>query len=299
MQQQVDIPQVFKVVTHEALARMKLPIDSWRASALRRFGDAMMPRFGGWLSDLDKQIGLEGIRAAAHTSLTRMGQTTIVSNAVSVPKEGPVLILANHPGAYDVAHLLAATPRDDSRVIAGTDAFDLLPHGKHHFLYTSNAKRKRKLGETTQMIIDALRKGECIMMFPRGAIEPDPRWLPGARQTLQHWRRSMERIAESVPDLTTVPASLSGSLSRKALEHWSVRFYGNQMLRARGAAILQTGSSLARPDQWRTDVSVQFGTALSGADELFGRVSAEMNRLYTLARDPEWPITSRANGWLG
>lgn len=298
MQQQIDIQEVFQVTTREAIQRMKLPIDSWRATALRRFGEASFPRFSKWLVDVDREIGQAGISKAAQRSLSHMGQTTTVINAAALPQSGPLLILANHPGAVDFVHLFAASPRDDVQVVAGTDAMEMLPNGKQHFLYTSRTSQRRRRGETTQAIVDRLREGGCVLMFPRGVIEPDPRWMPGARQTLMQWRRSMERIAASVPDLTTVPTAISGALSLRALSHWSVRFNGNQMLRSRGAAILQTGSSLINPSKWRTDVTVHFGQPQIQAEQLYDRVSAEMNRLYTLVRDPVWPITDRVQGWL-
>jgi len=58
-----------------------------------------------------------------------------------------------------------------------------------------------------------------VLTFPGGEIEPDPAVLPGAGAALERWSGSLDLFARLVPDLTVVPAVVSGVLSPTALRN--------------------------------------------------------------------------------
>jgi hypothetical protein len=64
-----------------------------------------------------------------------------------------------------------------------------------------------------------LRRQGTLLLFPGGQIEPDPALLPDAAAALDAWSESVDLFARLVPDLTIVPALVSGVLSPAALRH--------------------------------------------------------------------------------
>jgi hypothetical protein len=166
----------------------------------------------------DRIVGQSGLGPGGAWALERMVRHVDVAGRENVPREGPLLLVVNHPGLADTVALFATIPRPDLRVVAAERPFlDALPNTSRHLLPVAEASPGRfgLIRATTRH----LRGGGAVLTFPGGRIEPDPAVLPGAIKALERWSASMALFTRLVPGLTIVPVVVSGVLSPAALRN--------------------------------------------------------------------------------
>jgi hypothetical protein len=166
----------------------------------------------------DEIVGESGLAAGGAWALGRMVRRVEVEGRENVPTEGPLLLVANHPGLADSLALFAVAPRRDLRVVAAERPFlEALPNTSR-YLMTVPETSPGRLG-VVRSAAQHLMRGGAVLTFPGGEIEPDPAVLPGAVEALMRWTGSADLFARLVPDLTVVPAAVSGVLSPTALRN--------------------------------------------------------------------------------
>ncbi len=173
-------------------------------------------RLARQVATYDEIVGESGLAAGGAWAVERMARRVEVEGLENVPREGPLLLAANHPGLSDTVVLFAATPRADLRVVAAERPFlDALPNTSRYLLTLAEDEQGhlRLIRGATRH----LRSGGAILTFPGGRIEPDPAVLSGAVEALEHWSASVDLFARLVPDLVVVPVIVSGVLSPTAL----------------------------------------------------------------------------------
>lgn len=175
-------------------------------------------RLARQVATYDRVVGESGLRAGGAWALERMARRVEVEGRENVPREGPLLIAANHPGLGDSLALFATIPRTDLRVVAAVrPLLDALPNTSRYLLTVAEASPGR-FG-LVRAATRHLRDGGAVLTFPGGRIEPDPAVLPGAAEALERWSASVGLFARLVPGLTVVPAIVSGVLSPTALRN--------------------------------------------------------------------------------
>ena len=173
-------------------------------------------RLARQVATYDAIVGESGLAAGGVWALERMARHVEVEGRENVVPDGPVLLVANHPGLADALAVFAATPRADLRVVAAERPFlEALPNTSRYLITVSEASPGRSVRAATRY----LRDGGAILTFPGGRIEPDPAVLPGATGALERWSGSLDLFARLVPGLTVVPAVVSGVLSPAALRN--------------------------------------------------------------------------------
>jgi hypothetical protein len=166
----------------------------------------------------DEIVGESGLAAGGAWALERMVRRVEVEGGENVPPEGPLLLVANHPGLADSVALFSAVPRRDLRVMAAERPFlKALPNTSRYLMTVPEASPGR-LG-VIRSTAQHLKRGGAVLTFPGGEIEPDPAVLPGAIEALMRWSGSPDLFARLVPGLTVVPAVVSGVLSPTALRN--------------------------------------------------------------------------------
>ncbi len=166
----------------------------------------------------DGIVGESGLSAGGVWALGLMSRGVEVEGRESVPREGPLLLVSNHPGLADAVALFAATPRADLRVVAARrPLLEALPNTSRHLIPVSEASPDRFGAVRTAT--RHMRAGGALLTFPGGEIEPDPAVLPGAAGALERWSGSLDLFMRLVPDLTVVPVVVSGVLSPTALRN--------------------------------------------------------------------------------
>ncbi len=174
--------------------------------------------FARQVAEYDQRVGRVGLTQASAWLLQQFAGQLQIIDAHHVPSHGPVMIAANHPGASDTLALFASIPRPDLATIAADRPFlRALPNLQAHLINISDAVEDRMIAVRT--IAREFRQGRAILTFPAGKIEPDPRVLPGAGESLDSWSDSIGVFARLVPDLQIVPTIVSGVLSPHALSN--------------------------------------------------------------------------------
>jgi hypothetical protein len=175
-------------------------------------------RLARQVATYDDIVGESGLATGGAWALERMVRRVEVEGLENVPREGPLLLAANHPGLSDAVVLFANTPRADLRVLAAERPFlNALPNTSRYLLTVSEQPQVRfRLVRTAAR---HLRRGGAVLTFPGGKIEPDPALMPGAIEALEHWSTSVDLFARLVPDLAVVPVIVSGVISPTALRN--------------------------------------------------------------------------------
>jgi hypothetical protein len=224
-------------------------------------------RLARQVATYDEIVGESGLAAGGAWALERMARSVEVEGRENVPVDGPVLLTANHPGLADSLALFATIAREDLRVVAAENPFlDALPNTSQHLIPVSEDSSGR-LG-AVRTAARHLKRDGALLTFPGGKIEPDPAVLPGARDALERWSESLDLFARLVPDLTVVPAVVSGVLSPTALRNPLIFVRRGRRDREWLAATLQ----MLTPALRNVTTRVVFGRPISTGDVPDGSV---------------------------
>jgi len=197
-------------------------------------------RFVADVAEMDSAIALGGLPAGADLVLSRYAGTVTVRGAERVPRSGPLVVVANHPGTVDVPalwRLLAA--RDDLRIIALDRPFlHAVPHLESRLLYVKGDAHGR--AGLVRGVADHLRSGGAVLTFPAGAIEPDPvQRLEAALNSLATWGNGVELLVRLVPGAAVFPVAVSGVISQRMMLSPLARWRATPPERELAAATLQ------------------------------------------------------------
>jgi 1-acyl-sn-glycerol-3-phosphate acyltransferase len=199
--------------------------------------------------------------------LTRFVQGVEVRGAEGIPTSGPLILAANHPGAYDVTIFIANQPREDLKIIASdVNAIRYLPHVAPHFIFVGRE------GDDTHTRMTAfraaerhLRDGGAVFLFPTGIVNPDPAISPGAHEALEGWSHSLELFMHRVPETRLVPGIISGVISPSWLRSPLVRIRKGWVSRQKLAEVFEVLQQIIFPGSVPLSPKVSFGQPLSVA----------------------------------
>lgn len=203
-------------------------------------------RFALTVLEFDRRVELDGLQAAAGWGVEQFAAEVQLLGAEHLPRIGPALFVANHPGITDTLALYAALSRNDLYTVAAVRPFlaALGNVGKRLIFVDENAHTH--LG-VVRSVTRHLRSGGSVLTFPAGKIEPDPAVLPGAGAALDEWTDSISLFARLVPETQIVPVLVSGVFSPRALASPLARLRRRQADRERFAAMLQVAAARRYP----------------------------------------------------
>jgi hypothetical protein len=187
-------------------------------------------RLGEVLARFDARIDVVGISRAAGEVLEALGAE--LRRDGTCPGSGPVLIVANHPGAYDALATLGALGRDDVALIAADRPFlRALPRLGQHLLFVADAPepttstraptKERTVLARARGLREALawlERGGVLVQFGAGAIEPDARFSGRDDAVLGAWGDGTGLLADRAlrRGAAIVPCFVSGVHSPRA-----------------------------------------------------------------------------------
>jgi hypothetical protein len=240
-------------------------------------------RFARLAARCDDVVANAGFREAMHQILPFLVREVCHRGVEHIPREGPLLIVSNHPGTYDSLAIAASLPRDDLQIVAaGFHTLRNLPHASRHLIFVD-----RQLPANVSAVRSAirhLRSGGALLMFP-GRLEPDPVLLPGATEALRTWSRSVQLLLDSVPGIRALVTIVSGVISPAFLHSPVTRLGTETHNRLAIAEVTQVIAQMLFPNWVRVRPRISFGIPKTvdelgrDGDTLLQSVIAEAGRL--------------------
>ena len=194
------------------------PVPRWLRFLLIPLFWPVAHKFALLTSQLDRQIESSGVIEAARWFLPHFVDAIRTNGISHIPQTGPALIAGNHPGAYDIFALISNLPRQDIKIIVSDERFyRTLPHLNPYLIYVTHDPHNRMAA--VRLMLQHLRQGGAVIIFPTGRVDPDPAFLPAALEELGRWSDSLEILLRKVPETCLVLAITSGVLSPKILNN--------------------------------------------------------------------------------
>lgn len=220
-------------------------------------------RLGEILATFDARVATGGLGRAAREVVSRLGARIDVTG--ECPPRGPVLIVTNHPGAYDALALMGSLGRDDARLVASDRAFlRAMPNLSHdHLIFISETEQTgpRAIAARARGAVRALDwigEGHVLVHFGAGEIEPDVRF-PHDGDVLGSWGPGTNVLAKRAvaKGAAVVPCFISGVHSPRAKRLFFVRW-----AEARGITTIAPLVQATMSGYRDVEVSIRFGAPI-------------------------------------
>lgn len=215
-------------------------------------------RLARTLARFDADVGAKGLHAAARDVLFALGAALDVQGPV--PSRGPVLLVTNHPGAYDSLAMMAALGRDDVALVAAeTKMLGAMPHVGDHLVFVADSRTRGSAPARAaglRRALDLLARGGALVQYGAGAIEPDAKFLRRGDDLLGTWWEGTGALVRRATSLgaAVVPAFVSGVHSQRAKRLPFVRY-----AEARGITTIAPLVQATVPGFRDVRVTVRFG----------------------------------------
>jgi putative hemolysin len=189
---------------------------------------AISRSLGRSLARFDGDVASAGLARASAAVLEDLGATWRRFGETPAGS-GPLVVVSNHPGAFDALALIAATGRDDLAVLAADRAFlRAMPNLSRHLIFVSEADgAAASRMRAVRRALRHLASGGALLHFGAGRIEPDPAFLLDPRaEILAPWHPGCAvfvRAAARHGGLA-IPAVVAGVHSPKAKRALLTRF---------------------------------------------------------------------------
>lgn len=266
---------VFAIIT-EIMRVMNLRGKSWARPILGSILRLPVSRLAEKLIRLDENVAALGWSAAMGKFLADFVTDYQVKGLENVPRRGPVLIVCNHPGSYDMPILSTVMGRDDLKIIASDiSIIRQLPSIMEHFIFISTDPYKSML--TVRSALRHLMQGGGVLIFPRGDVEPDQGVTPGGMPDFEHWSSSLELFLRKAPQTRVLAVFAKGVLSRRWFNSSLARLWKKPARRQKVAEVFQVAQQLIGEKGFSLTPSLSFSTLLT-VDDL-GSVEAPSGKL--------------------
>ena len=167
---------------------------------------------------------------------------------------------------YDSIGAVVTVGREDVRVVAARrEFFRVLPHISNHLL-TIETDTSLRL-EAVRHIIQSLKDGQAVIIFPSGKLEPEPSLMPGAVASLDQWSASVGVFLSKVPETRLLPILISQTLSPKAWQSWLARLPKTQKRRHQAAMGWQfLKQRVSKDSAWKMPLRTDTGRIQTASD---------------------------------
>lgn len=261
------ISTIRRNATEEIVAALGLP----RQGLARRIcGPLFWPPahlFARLLADVDQPAREGGLPEAARRLLPGFVRGVVTAGVENIPRQGPLIIVSNHPGAYDALVILANVPRRDVKfVVSDVPVLHSVPSVSSYLIYTPPQPERR--AQAAREIMRTLRQGGAVLIYPSGLVDPDPASMPGAEQALNLWSRSIALILSKVPETLLQVAIVSGVLAPACLRSPLVRLPKERWRQQKLAEFIQVIQQLIVKRDYKLTPRVYYSEPCLIGDEL-------------------------------
>jgi 1-acyl-sn-glycerol-3-phosphate acyltransferase len=222
-------------------------------------------RFGRIAARADAEVQASGLSGGSRRILPDLGLHPIVRGAGRLPREGPLVLTANHPGGFDSVAILSCVPRRDMKVFISDVPFTrAFAFARDYFIYVPKDAGGRHA--SLRISIDHLERGGSLLIFAHGDVEPDPELGPGADAAIQEWSKSVEIMLRRVPEAWLQVAIVSGVIMPKFARSPLVRIRKTAARRQKLAEVLQICQQMLFPKSVHIDVHISFAQPVKPAE---------------------------------
>ncbi len=257
----VSVAELSARLEYEVFRVAGWPRGDWRRKLLGWLLAKPFHQLANVLAVFDEDIRRFGLAVALTRLLEHYACNIEWAAEQPLPQSGPLIVACNHPGTFDGFVLASLLRREDVKVIAREmPLLRYLPQVSRHLIFSTRdmSQRALVLGE----VIQHLRSGGVLLTFPRGTVEPDPAWMPGAMAEVRHWLPSLEFWLRKVPETKLVIGIISQVISPFALKMAGLFF--RQRWNAQVAAeIMQVAFQVRFPENWKIQPRVTFSAPLN------------------------------------
>jgi len=219
-------------------------------------------RFVEIISHADEAVGEGGMSNGCRSVVHDFSIQLQVRGAEQIPSDGSLLVVSNHPGAYDSVCLASSVPRQDLKIMVWEIPFyRILPNASRWFLYATGDTTGRMLA--LKNAIRHLRNGGAVLQFGSGLIEPDPGIFPHTEESLKNWSPSIEIMLRKASETCLVLAVASGVLLHKFANHPFTRLRRELIARRRLAEFMQVIQQLLIPGSVEVKAYLSFAPPVS------------------------------------
>ncbi len=215
-------------------------------------------RFARIAAKLEDGVTRAGLQTGAISILDDFSLRLHTWGTENIPRQGPLLIVCNHPGAYDSVAVTAAIPRSDLTLVASDVGFTrALTATSAHLIYVSTNPIERM--NALRASIQHLKNGGAILLFARGDVEPDPAFMTGASETMEQWSPSIEIMLRKVPQAQLQVAIASGFILPRFARNPLIKIRKEPFHQQKMAELFQIIQQLVFPSSvGDIDVNVSF-----------------------------------------
>lgn len=264
---ETDCTQVEKLrntITDEIFYAMGLPRFGWARRAFGHIFYRPATRFATLAANFDNMVAEQGFCQATQMFMPQFIDSFQVTGQANIPAKGPLLITTNHPGTYDGFIIAANLPREDFKlIISGVPFVQSFPATSKHLIYTSYDTQERI--KTIRTAVRHLQAGGALMIMPRGNVDPDPAFMPGAHKALELWSPSLALFLKKVPNTSLQVTIVSGVLDPRFLRNPIVKIRRGAVERQKLAEFIQIMTQLFSSRQVEVNPAVSFAPLLTPA----------------------------------
>jgi 1-acyl-sn-glycerol-3-phosphate acyltransferase len=260
-----DIEVITNVLFSQIMSVMGLKRPNFISRILFLLLNRPVKRISGMLVELDHNIALKGCNQATKEFMGYFVTNVEIRGAENIPENGPLLLMCNHPAAYDAIILAAYIRRDDLKVLGSDiEIIKKFPNIANLIIPVPYEIASRL--KTVRLSIQHLKNGGALLIFPRGNVEPDPAVSPGAEDSLKGWSASLELFLRQVPQTISVVAIASGVLSEKWFKNPLIKLWKKYEQRQKVAEIFQVATQLITGKKSSSTPLVSFSRSLTIED---------------------------------
>jgi 1-acyl-sn-glycerol-3-phosphate acyltransferase len=256
--QYVSVPALRQNIIEDVYTGLNWAPDSWLRLLFKPLVWIGAHLFARLCSRFDREVAESGIVSAMRNMLLHFTTAVEVSGAEQVPPQGPLLVLANHPGTFDSIFVSAMLRRNDLQILAwGWPLLRRLPATSQHMIYATDDPHQR-MG-VFRAAIRHLQAGDALLIFPTSDLDPDPDAQPGSVEALQNWSPSIEMLLRQAPGTRVQIAIMSGVLVPRFLRHPLARLPKSIKGQRTVAELLQMLQQLVLPRSLHVVARLSFG----------------------------------------
>ncbi|HSV85386.1 MAG TPA: hypothetical protein VLH85_02355 [Levilinea sp.] len=221
-------------------------------------------RFARMIAEADEAATIGGLPAACKKVMDHLAISIHAAGVENLDVDGPLMILSNHPGAYDSVAIGSLVPRKDFSIIAGKiPLYSALEKASEHLIFAPPVKDTAGRMLTLRKAIEHLKRGGALLQFGGGTIEPDPAVQPGASEWFSRWSGSVEIMLRKAPETRVVLTLASGVLLERFFNHPLARLRRHPVGQRRLAEFLQVLQQLTMPGTVRIEPRLYFAPPLT------------------------------------